>query len=98
MINDVENMIKDLPMKLKSTDIAKTPAGKGLFNQSGNLPTESAEAFHTTVAEGLFQCMNAQDQIYSPWLLLYVQGWKVQMKLNGVNLSDWRSISAVLRR
>jgi len=33
MINYVENMIEDFPMKLKSTDVAQTPAGDGLFNQ-----------------------------------------------------------------
>jgi hypothetical protein len=29
---NVENMIRDFPKKLKSTDIAKMPACNGLFN------------------------------------------------------------------
>jgi hypothetical protein len=46
MIKYVENMIKDFPEKLKSTDIVKMPAGNGLFNQGqgGKLPTERVEA------------------------------------------------------
>jgi hypothetical protein len=47
MIKYVEDMIKDFPEKLKSTDIAEMPAGDGLFNQGqgGKLPTKHAEAY-----------------------------------------------------
>jgi hypothetical protein len=65
MINYVENMIRDFPEKLKSTDIAKMPAGDGLFNQGqgGKLPMEHAEAYHTMVAKGLFLCKCARPDI-----------------------------------
>jgi hypothetical protein len=65
MIKYVENMIKDFPKKLKSTDIPKTPAGGGLFNkgQGGKLPTEWAEAYHMMVAKGLFLCTHTKPNI-----------------------------------
>jgi hypothetical protein len=65
MIKYVENMIKASPKKLKSTDIAKTPANDGLFNQGQGrkLPTERAEAYHTMVAKGLFLCIGARPDI-----------------------------------
>jgi hypothetical protein len=62
MIKYVENMIRDFPERLKGTDIAKTPAGDGLFNkgQGEKLPMERAEAYHTMV---VFLCKHARPDI-----------------------------------
>ena len=63
MINYVENVIKDFPEKLKSTDTAIAPAGGGLFNQSqgGRVPTEQrAEVLHTMVVKDYSLCTNSK--------------------------------------
>jgi len=61
----VEEMIQNGPVKLGKDDTAKTPAGDNLF-QIGNrkmLEKERAEAFHTTVAKGLFLCKRGRPDI-----------------------------------
>jgi hypothetical protein len=86
MIKYVENMIKDIPEKLKSTaDIAKTPAGEdGLFNQGqgGKLPMECAKAYHTMVAKGLFLCKRARPDIHPTMAVLCT-------RVKDPNEADW---------
>ena len=62
MTAHVENMIKDFPVKLKSADVAKMPAGNGQLNegQGGKLPEERAEALRVTVAKGSLPCKRAR--------------------------------------
>ena len=65
MIKYVENLIEDFPVKHKSMDVAKMPAGKGLFNlgQGGKLLVERTEMYHMMVAKGLFLCKCARLDI-----------------------------------
>ncbi len=58
MIKYVENMQKDFPEKIRSTDTAIRPASDGLFNggQQKKLNQEHADAYHTMVAKALFLC------------------------------------------
>ena len=64
MTKVVENMMKDFPEKLKSTDAAKTPAGNGLFSQGQGGTTERAEACCAMVAKGSFlrKCVRPDTQ------------------------------------
>jgi hypothetical protein len=92
MIKYVENMIKDFPMKLKSTDIAQTPAGDGLFNegQGKKLPTERAEAYHTSVAKGLFLCKRARPDIQPTVAVLCT-------RVKGPNEADWGKLVRLMK-
>ena len=58
MSSYIKNMLGDFPVKLEKSQTAATPAGEGLHNlgQGRKLSKEDAEAFHTTVAKGLFVC------------------------------------------
>ena len=58
MSSYVKNMLDDFPVKLKKSQTAATPMGKGLFNlgQCKKLCKEDAEAFHTMVAKVLSVC------------------------------------------
>ena len=58
MSSYVKNMLDDFPVKLKKSQTAATPMGKGLFNlgQRKKLRKEDAEAFHTMVAKVLSVC------------------------------------------
>ena len=62
MIKHAENMIDDFPKKLKSADVAKTPAGNDLLNQDQGrkLPADRAESRHAMVAKGSFLCKRAR--------------------------------------
>ena len=58
MSSYMKNMLDDLPVKLKKSQMAAMPMGEGLYNlaQGKKLSKEDAEAFHTMVAKGLFVC------------------------------------------
>ena len=63
MVQYVHDMIMDFPVKITKT--SKTPAGEKLM-EVGNgklLDKCKAEAFHTTVAKGLFLCKRARPDI-----------------------------------
>jgi hypothetical protein len=92
MIKYVENMIKDFPEKLKSTDIAKTPAGDGLFNQGqgGKLPTEHAEAHHTMAAKGLCLCKHARPDIHPTITVLCT-------RVKDPNEADWGKLIRLMK-
>ena len=58
MSDYVKSMLKEFPVKLKSTDVAMTPATDKLFaaGHGKKLNKEHADAFHMMVAKGLFVC------------------------------------------
>ena len=93
MIKHVGNVIDDFPKKLKSTDVAKTPAGDGLFNQGQGrkpAPADRAESHHTMEAASkgfLFLCKHARPDT-QPMLLRCAQGAGTKIKLTGVSSSD----------
>ena len=66
MVDYVNNMLEDYPTKLKPTETAFTPAGDNLLNKgpSKKLEKQQAEAFHTTVAKGLFLSKRARPDIH----------------------------------
>jgi hypothetical protein len=84
MIKYVQNMIRDFPQTLKSTDNAMMPAGDGLFNegQGRKLPMERAEAYHTMVAKGLFLCKCARPDIQPTIAVLCT-------RVKDPNKADW---------
>jgi hypothetical protein len=92
MIKYVQNMIRDFPDKLKSIDIAKTPAGNGLFNQGQGrkLPTEHAEAYHTMVAKGLFLCKCARPNIQPTIAVLCT-------RVKDPNEADWGKLVRLMK-
>eukprot|EP00978_Attheya_sp_CCMP212_P044901 scaffold326348_cov39-Attheya_sp.AAC.1 len=92
MIKYVENMIKDFPEELKSTDTARTPAGDGLFNlgQGGKLAKERAEAFHTMVAKGLFLCKRARPDIQPTIAVLCT-------RVKDPNEADWSKLVRLMK-
>jgi hypothetical protein len=65
MIKYVDNMLKDFPEKIKSTDTPITPASDGLSNegQRKKLNQERADAYHMKVAKALFLCKRARPDI-----------------------------------
>ena len=92
MIKYVENMIRDFPEKLKSTDVAMTPAGDGLFNegQGKKLPTERAEAYHTSVAKGLFLCKRARPDVQPTIAVLCT-------RVKSPNITDWSKLVRLMK-
>jgi hypothetical protein len=92
MIKYVENMIRDFPEKLKSTDVAKTPAGDGLFNQGQGrkLPTERAEACHMMVAKGLFLCKCTRPDIQPMIAVLCT-------RVKDLNEADWGKLVRLMK-
>ena len=58
MSSYVKNTVEDLPVKLKKSQTAATPTGKGIYDlgQGKKLCKEDAKAFHTMVVKGLCVC------------------------------------------
>jgi hypothetical protein len=85
-------MIRNFPKELKSTDVAETPAGDGLFNQGQGrkLPTERAEAYRMMVAKGLFLCKRARPDIQPTIAVLCtrVKDW---------NEADWGKLVRLMK-
>jgi hypothetical protein len=92
MIKYVENMINDFPVKLKSTDVAKMPAGEGLFNQEkgGKLNKERAEQYHTHVAKGLVLCKLARPDIQPTIAVLCT-------RVKDSNEADWGKLVRLMK-
>ena len=92
MIKYVENMIEYFPKKLKSTDVAKTPAGDGLFNlgQGGKLPVECTEKYHMMVAKGLFLCKCVRPDIQPTIAVLCT-------RVNDPNEADWKKLVRLMK-
>ena len=92
MIKYVANMLEDFPEKMKNTDIAKMPAGNGLFNlgQGGKLNVERAEAYHTMVAKGLFLCKCTRPVIQPTIAVLCT-------RVKDPNKADWGKIVRLMK-
>ena len=61
MTKYVKKMLEDFPVKLKSKDVARTPAGDTLFQKGSGGPLDKTRSkiFHTMIAKGLFLCKRA---------------------------------------
>jgi hypothetical protein len=92
MIEYVENMLKDFPEKIKSTDTAITPASDGLFNegQGKKLNQERTDAYHTMVAKALFLCKRARPDIQPKIVVLY-------MRVVGPNEAVWAKLVRLMK-
>jgi hypothetical protein len=88
----VENMLDDFPQKFKSTEVAKTPAGGGLFHQGqgGKLSQERADIYHTTVARGLFLCKRARPDLQPTIAVLC-------MRIKEPNEADWAKLIRLMK-
>ena len=64
---EIENMIKDFPEKLKSTDTAITPSDKGLSIKvrEGNYYKHNVLKYSIQRLLEIYSYVNSQDQIYS---------------------------------
>ena len=72
MSSYVKNMLEYFPVKLKKSEMAAMPTGKGLYNlgQGKKLCKEDAEDFHTMVGKVLFMCKQARPDIQPMIVLL----------------------------
>ena len=72
MSSYAKNMLVDFPVKLKKSQRAAMPMGKGLYNlgQGKKLCKEDAEAFHTMLAKDYLYA-NEQDPTFSLGLCSY---------------------------
>ena len=63
MVKYVESMIENFPVKISI--ISKTPAAENLFDigTAKLMDKARSEAYHTTVAKGLFLCKRARPDI-----------------------------------
>jgi hypothetical protein len=66
MTRYIEKMVDEFPIKLKSTDLASTPAADNLFDAGTGkkLEKDRKEIFHTWVAKGLFVAKRARPDIH----------------------------------
>ena len=67
MIDYMEAMVEDFPIKLGADDVAPTPAAERLFDagSSAKLDKQMAQDLHTFVAKGLFACKRARPDIHT---------------------------------
>ena len=88
----VGEMIEDLPFKLKSTDIATSPAGDNLFSLGANKPIDKkrADTYHSIVAKGLFVCKRARPDIQPTVAVLC-------SRVQRPNEGDWQKLIRMLK-
>ena len=71
----VKGMLDSFPIKFKEGETATTPAGEDLFGQKPSndkkLQQDKAEAFHTTVAQGLFLTKRGRPDTYRNCISMY---------------------------
>jgi hypothetical protein len=93
MIEYVENILKDFPEKIKSTDTAIMPAGDGLFNevQGKKLNQERADAYHMMVAKTLFLCKRARPDIQPTIIALLC------MRVKRPNEANWAKLVRLMK-
>ena len=84
MVKYVDSMIEDFPVKLSK--ISKTPAAENLLDiGTGKLLEKGkSEAYHTTVAKGLFLCKRSRPDIQPTIAVLST--W-----VNSLMESDWKN-------
>ena len=92
MTKYVRNMLETFPVQLNEKQTARTPAGDNLFDEGRGkkLNKERAEAFHTTVAKGLFLCKRARPDIQQPISLLCT-------RVKDPNESDWNKLVRMMK-
>jgi hypothetical protein len=92
MIEYVANMLEDFPEKIKSSDIAITPACDGVFNkgQGKKLNQEQADAYHTMVAKALFLCKRARPDIQPMIAVLCT-------RVKGPNEAGWAKLVRMMK-
>lgn len=92
MIDYVEKMIDTFPVKLKTTDTAKTPAADNAYSKRSNkkLSREKAEIFHTWVAKGLFLSKRGRLDIQPA-----IAGLTTRVKDPGEN--DWNDLVRLMK-
>jgi hypothetical protein len=93
MIECAENMLKDFPEKIKSTDTAITPASDGLFNegQGKKVDQECADAYHTMVAKALFLCKRAAIPDIPPTIAVLCT------RVKDPNEADWAKLVRLMK-
>ena len=92
MTTYVENMVDEFPVKFKKTETAATPAAEDLF-QKGNgktLEKSRQEAYHTTVAKGLFVSKRARPDIHPTIAVLCT-------RVKEPNEADWTKLIRLLK-
>jgi hypothetical protein len=89
MIKYVENMLKEFPIKFKSTDKATLPR---LFNrgQGKKLEIEWAEAYHTMVAKGLFLGKHTRPEIQPTIAVMCT-------RVKDPNEADWSKLVRMMK-
>ena len=89
MVKYVENMIRDFPAKI--TKKSKTPSSDNLMDIGTGkaLVGEQAEAFHTTVAKGLFLSKRSRPDIQPTIAVL-------STRVKSPNESDWKKLTRLM--
>ena len=89
MVKYVENMIRDFPSEI--TKKSKTPASDNLMDIGTGkvLVGEQAEAFHTTVAKGLFLSKRSRPDIQPTIAVL-------STRVKSPNESDWKKLTRLM--
>ena len=92
MKNHAENMTEEFPMKLKSTDAARTPATESLFNegQGKKLEKKRAEECHMTVAKGSFTSKRARPDAHPTTAVPCT-------RVKNLNEADWNKLMRPLK-
>ena len=71
----VKGMLDSFPIKFREGETATTPANEDLFGQKSSndkkLQQDKAEAFHTTVAQGLFLTKRGARYTYRNCISMY---------------------------
>ena len=92
MIDYINSMIDDFPVKLGPNDTKQTPASEDLFAEgsSEKLPKKLAEDYHTFVAKGLFACKRTRPDIHTAIAILCT-------RVKAPNQDDWRKLTDLMR-
>jgi hypothetical protein len=90
----VTGMLESFPIKLQNKDTTKTPAEENLFGQKTSsvrkLDKKLAEAFHTTVAQGLFLAKRARPDLNLTIAYLCTQ-------VQSPNEQDWAKLIRMMQ-
>ena len=89
MVKYVESMVEDFPVKISK--ISKTPAAENLLDiGTGKLLDKGkSEAYHTTVAKGLFLCKRSRPDIQPTIAVL-------STRVKSPTESDWKKLIRML--
>ena len=89
MVKYVESMIEDFPVNISK--VSKTPAAENLLDVGTGklLDKGKSEAYHTTVAKGLFLCKRARPDIQPTIAVL-------STRVKSPTESDWKKLIRML--